>query len=213
MFRLLFCRGNKFRKRFDWRLGLADNRFCGELMKTGRQLAVLPLFLLLGATSAGAWQAKSDPNSPPQAAASPSPSQGDPATRGEAYFDFVMGHYFSQEYQISSHAEDANKAIDFLKKAFTLDPSSQQIGDELAEIYYQSQRIRDAVTEAQSILAKDPDNLAARRLLALPSCECLEVERAGGGPDLLVPLVRDAIRSVDVGAARIDVDSAFLGES
>ena len=77
-----------------------------------------------------------------------------------------MGHYFAQEYQISSHAEDVNKAIDFLKKAFTLDPNSQQIGDELAEIYYQSQRIRDAVTEANSILAKDPDNLPARRLLA-----------------------------------------------
>jgi 16S rRNA processing protein RimM len=52
-----------------------------------------------------------------------------------------------------------------------------------------------------------------RRLLALPSCECLEVARAGGGPDLLVPLVRDAIRSVDLDAARIDVDAAFLGES
>ncbi|HEX4623158.1 MAG TPA: ribosome maturation factor RimM [Solirubrobacteraceae bacterium] len=50
-----------------------------------------------------------------------------------------------------------------------------------------------------------------RRLLALPSCEVLEVERAGA-PDLLVPLVRDAVRSVDVPARRIDVDSAFLGE-
>jgi 16S rRNA processing protein RimM len=50
-----------------------------------------------------------------------------------------------------------------------------------------------------------------RRLLALPSCEVLEVERAGA-PDLLVPLVRDAVRSVDVTARRIDVDSAFLGE-
>jgi 16S rRNA processing protein RimM len=50
-----------------------------------------------------------------------------------------------------------------------------------------------------------------RRLLALPSCEVLEVER-GGAPDLLVPLVRDAVRSVDVAARRIDVDSAFLGE-
>ena len=39
-----------------------------------------------------------------------------------------------------------------------------------------------------------------RRLLALPSCECLEVARAGGGADLLVPLVRDAVRAVDVGA-------------
>jgi 16S rRNA processing protein RimM len=51
-----------------------------------------------------------------------------------------------------------------------------------------------------------------RRLLALPSCECLEVERAAGGADLLVPLVRDAIRAVDVAAARIDIDLAFLGE-
>ena len=52
---------------------------------------------------------------------------------------------------------------------------------------------------------------SVRRLLALPSCEVLEVERAGA-PDLLVPLVRDAVRSVDVPARRIDVDSAFLGE-
>lgn len=51
-----------------------------------------------------------------------------------------------------------------------------------------------------------------RRLLALPSCECLEVARAGGGADLLVPLVRDAIREVDVERARIDVDLHFLGE-
>jgi 16S rRNA processing protein RimM len=51
-----------------------------------------------------------------------------------------------------------------------------------------------------------------RRMLALPSCEVLEVSRAAGGPDLLVPLVRDAVRSVDVAARRIDVDLVFLGE-
>jgi 16S rRNA processing protein RimM len=51
-----------------------------------------------------------------------------------------------------------------------------------------------------------------RRLLALPSCECLEVARSGGGADLLVPLVRDAIRAVDVEQGRIDVDRRFLGE-
>ncbi len=52
-----------------------------------------------------------------------------------------------------------------------------------------------------------------RRLLALPSCECLEVARVAGGADLLVPLVRDAIRRVDVAAGRIEVDLRFLGES
>lgn len=48
-----------------------------------------------------------------------------------------------------------------------------------------------------------------RRLLPLPSCEVLEVERSGGG-ELLVPLIRDAVRSVDVEARRIDVDLRFL---
>jgi 16S rRNA processing protein RimM len=50
-----------------------------------------------------------------------------------------------------------------------------------------------------------------RRMLPLPSCEALEVAREGGG-DLLVPMVRDAIRSIDVSARRIDVDVSFLGE-
>jgi 16S rRNA processing protein RimM len=51
-----------------------------------------------------------------------------------------------------------------------------------------------------------------RRLLALPSCEVLEVERADGSGDLLVPLVGDAVRTVDVAARSIDIDLAFLGE-
>jgi 16S rRNA processing protein RimM len=42
------------------------------------------------------------------------------------------------------------------------------------------------------------------RMIALPSCEALEVG------DLLIPLVRDAIRSIDVEARRIDVDMGFV---
>ncbi|MDQ3630012.1 MAG: ribosome maturation factor RimM [Actinomycetota bacterium] len=49
------------------------------------------------------------------------------------------------------------------------------------------------------------------RLLPLPSCEALEVARADGR-ELLVPLVRDAVRSVDLDAGTVDVDLAFLGE-
>ncbi len=50
-----------------------------------------------------------------------------------------------------------------------------------------------------------------KRLLALPSCEVLEVARPGAG-DLLVPLVADAVREVDLGRREIDIDLAFLGE-
>ncbi len=48
------------------------------------------------------------------------------------------------------------------------------------------------------------------RLLALPSCEALEVAREGA--PLLVPLVSDAVRAVDVAGKSIDVDLRFLGE-
>ena len=44
------------------------------------------------------------------------------------------------------------------------------------------------------------------RMVALPSCEALEVGEA------LIPMVRDAIRSIDVEARRIDVDMEFVGE-
>lgn len=52
-----------------------------------------------------------------------------------------------------------------------------------------------------------------RRLVGLPSCEVLEVERAADGAELLVPLVRDAVRSVDVPGRCIEVDLGFLGEA
>jgi 16S rRNA processing protein RimM len=42
------------------------------------------------------------------------------------------------------------------------------------------------------------------RMVALPSCEALEVG------DVLIPLVRDAIRSVDLHARVIDVDMGFV---
>jgi 16S rRNA processing protein RimM len=44
------------------------------------------------------------------------------------------------------------------------------------------------------------------RMIALPSCEALEVG------DLLIPMVRDAIRSIDVEGRRIDVDLEFVGQ-
>jgi 16S rRNA processing protein RimM len=42
------------------------------------------------------------------------------------------------------------------------------------------------------------------RMVALPSCEALAVG------ELLIPMVRDAIRSIDVQARRIDVDMGFV---
>jgi 16S rRNA processing protein RimM len=51
-----------------------------------------------------------------------------------------------------------------------------------------------------------------KQLIGYPSVDVLEVEWPDGA-DLLVPMVRDAIRSVDVAARRIDVSLEFLGEA
>ena len=48
-------------------------------------------------------------------------------------------------------------------------------------------------------------------VLLLPSADVLEVERPTA-TNLLVPLVADAVRAVDVERRRVDVDTRFLGE-
>jgi tetratricopeptide (TPR) repeat protein len=135
-------------------------------MTNSGQLAATLVFLLAGAHGVSARQPGQSASPSPSAAQAAGPATPNKVINADAYYDFLMGHYYAQEYGITSHAEDANKSIDFYKKAFALDSSSQQIGDELAEIYFQAQRIRDAVIEAQSMLAKDPENLGAHRLLA-----------------------------------------------
>jgi 16S rRNA processing protein RimM len=61
-------------------------------------------------------------------------------------------------------------------------------------------RVRDGEREVGVVTGVRP----------LPSCEALEVERSDGGDELLVPLVRDAVRSVDVERREIDVDLGFV---
>ena len=48
------------------------------------------------------------------------------------------------------------------------------------------------------------------RMIELPSCEALEVKLDEGG-ELLVPMVKAAVLSVDMPARRIEVDLGFLG--
>jgi len=66
--------------------------------------------------------------------------------------------------------------------------------------------------EGCAVLDGDRTVGVVRRLLTLPSCDVLEVERHGAEPDLLVPLITDAVRGVDVERRRIDIDLQFLGE-
>jgi tetratricopeptide (TPR) repeat protein len=92
------------------------------------------------------------------------PSTND-SGRGEAYYNFTMGHIFEQQYEATSRAEYATQAIEAYKKAYALDPKSPVIGERLAEMYWKAQRTHEAVAEAQEVLKRDPDDVQSRRLL------------------------------------------------
>jgi 16S rRNA processing protein RimM len=49
------------------------------------------------------------------------------------------------------------------------------------------------------------------RLIELPSCEALEVAPVYGDEQLLVPMVKDAVRRIEPAARRIEVSLDFLG--
>jgi 16S rRNA processing protein RimM len=80
----------------------------------------------------------------------------------------------------------------------------------------------DSMLESDEFWASDLEGLPVfdgdvavgfvRRMSALPSVEVLEVDRPDGS-ELLVPLVRDCVRSIDLEARRVDIDLGFLGES
>jgi tetratricopeptide (TPR) repeat protein len=142
------------------------------------KLRLFSLALVLTGVSGAAAMAQApqepllDPNTAPDTKDSP---------RADAYFNFTMGHIYEQQYEATSSPEYATKAIEAYKKAYAIDPKSQVIGERLAEMYWKAQRIHDAVTEAQEILKRDPDNVQSRRLLGRIYLRSLGDVSAGNG--------------------------------
>src|SRR5258708_25423749 len=124
------------------------------------------------------------------------PSAKDSA-RAEAYYNFTMGHIYEQQYEATSSAEYATKAIEAYKNAYALDPKSQVIGERLAEMYWKAQRIHDAVTAAQEILKRDPANVQSRRLLGRIYLRSLGDVSAGNGQPETVSRAIEQYREIN----------------
>jgi 16S rRNA processing protein RimM len=68
--------------------------------------------------------------------------------------------------------------------------------------------------EGCEVFAGDRRIGTVTRLVALPSCEALEVRREPRAQgSLLVPMVKDAVRRVAPGERRIEVDADFLADA
>jgi tetratricopeptide (TPR) repeat protein len=131
--------------------------FCDGRMKTIIGIALSSFIWLFAAAPPARAQ-----NASPVTLANP----GDQGTRGDIYYYFTIGHVDEQQYELTGRAELATQAIDAYKKALELAPDSPVIRERLAEIYAKSQRMHEAVEQAQAALKSDPNNVDAHRLLA-----------------------------------------------
>jgi tetratricopeptide (TPR) repeat protein len=91
---------------------------------------------------------------------------GSSADKAAAYYNYSLGHLYSELAGASGSRELFTKAVDSYRAALKADPSATFIAEELSELYIQSGRLREAVTEAEDALKQNPNDLNSRRLLA-----------------------------------------------
>jgi tetratricopeptide (TPR) repeat protein len=87
-------------------------------------------------------------------------------SRATAYYHFTMGHLYAElAGMYGNRSEYVDKAIEHYKAALKADPGATFLAEELTDLYIQAGRLRDAVVEAEQMLARDPGNVEAHRIL------------------------------------------------
>jgi tetratricopeptide (TPR) repeat protein len=108
--------------------------------------------------------------------------------KAAAYYHFTMAHMYEEEMAVYGRSDLLSKAIQEYRLAIEADPTSQYLSSGLAELYARSGRIRDAVSEAQDILQRDPNNLDAHRLLGHIYLRSLGDMQGGSGSENILKL-------------------------
>jgi tetratricopeptide (TPR) repeat protein len=141
-------------------------------MKNFSRLVLLPCIPVLCGFTLSAQTQKSVPSapaSPPSASAAKSTSEPAAATTPDtasAYYHYMMAHQYEEMATTFGRSEYATHAIEEYKMALNADPQSKYLNSHLAELYFRTGRIREAVVAAQDRIKQDPNDLEAHRLLA-----------------------------------------------
>ncbi len=145
--------------------------------------------LLLSSTFVFAQQ----PSTKAEPAASPAKPAGSTAApvkvdKAAAYYHFTMAHTYEEQMAAYGRSDLVSRAIEEYRLALEADPTSEYLSSGLAELYARTGRIRDAVSEAQDILKRDPQNLEAHRLLGHIYLRSLGDMQGGNGSDSVLKL-------------------------
>jgi tetratricopeptide (TPR) repeat protein len=86
--------------------------------------------------------------------------------RANAYYHFMLAHQYEEMATTFGRSEYATKAIEEYKMALNDDPTSRYLNGHLAELYFNTGHIKEAIEAAQQEVKRDPSDLEAHRLLA-----------------------------------------------
>lgn len=126
-----------------------------------RLLSLLVLAtLLLAAPGAFADNKTAAPRKPETATA---PAQE--TARGAAYYHLALAHSYEDMAVNSGRQDYATRAVEEYKLALNADPTSAFLNNGLAELYFRTGRVRDAILTAQDTIKRDPKNIGAHKLL------------------------------------------------
>lgn len=85
--------------------------------------------------------------------------------RASAYYHYMLAQRYKDLAGIYNSANYVNRAISEYEKAIADDPGSHFLRVQLADLYWRVSRIQDAISEVQSVLKTDPNDLQAHKLL------------------------------------------------
>jgi tetratricopeptide (TPR) repeat protein len=122
---------------------------------------LLPLCLVATLPLALRAQTTEKPAPPPQ------PLAGQSATdMGSAYYHYMLSHEYEEMAETYGNSDYATRAIEEYKMALNDDPSSKYLNSHLADLYFATGHIREAIEAAQDQIKRNPNDLEAHRLLA-----------------------------------------------
>lgn len=117
-----------------------------------KQLKLAPALVALFSVAAGSAQTQQQ--APPK------------ADKAAAYYHFTLGHLYAELAGAYGNRGDyMARAIDNYRAAMKEDPDASFLAEELSDLYIQSGRLREAVTESEEAVKTNPKDVNARRIL------------------------------------------------
>jgi tetratricopeptide (TPR) repeat protein len=85
--------------------------------------------------------------------------------RSQAYYHLALAGSYEEDAVALGKPEYVTHAIEEYKLALNADPSSPQLNNGLADLYFRTGRVRDAEVTARALLKNSPDDIDANKLL------------------------------------------------